>query len=106
MVCDTTGAQFEVTVHNTKARPSPLVQGGFETLIRVKVVWPLVEKLSIYLTKVEEIKYPITGEYVDDSKEILKELMSPEAVESLDDDEDEELGDIGDENCQDNDIIE
>ena len=82
------------------------MQGGFETLIRVKVVWPLVEKLSIYLTKVEEIKYPITGEYVDDSKEILKELMSPEAVESLDDDEDEELGDIGDENCQDNDIIE
>ena len=43
---------------------------------------------------------------MDDSKEILKELMSPEAVESLDDDEDEELGDTGDENCQDNDIIE
>ena len=43
---------------------------------------------------------------MDDSKEILKELMSPEGVESLDDDEDEELGDTGDENCQDNDIIE
>ena len=54
----------------------------------------------------EEIKHPITGEYVDDSKEILKELMSPEAVESFDDDKGEELGDTGDENCQDNDIIE
>ena len=32
--------------------------------------------------------------------------MSPEAVESLDDNEDEELGDTRNENCQDNDIIE
>ena len=43
---------------------------------------------------------------MDDSKEILKELMSPEAVESFDDDKGEELGDTGDENCQDNDTIE
>ena len=54
----------------------------------------------------EQIKYPVTGEYVDDSKEILKELLGPEAVESLDDDEDEELGDTEDENCEDNEIIE
>ena len=66
---------------------------------RVKVVWPLVEKFSIYITKVEEIKYPVTGEYVDDSKEILKELVGPDAVESLDDNEDEKLGDTEDENC-------
>ena len=32
--------------------------------------------------------------------------MSPEAVESFDDDKGEELGDTGDENCQDNDTIE
>ena len=43
---------------------------------------------------------------MDDSKEIVKELMSPETVESLDDNEDEELGDTRNENCQDNDIIE
>ena len=30
--------QFEATVHNMKARPSPLVQGGLEILTRVKVV--------------------------------------------------------------------
>ena len=82
------------------------MQGGFEIPVRDKVVWSLVEKLSICITKVEEIKYPITGEYVDDSKEILKELVCPEAVESLDDDEDEELGDTEDENCEDNEIIE
>ena len=99
-------AYFEAMVRNTKSRPSPLVQGGLEILIRIKVVWPLVEKLLIYITKVEQIKYPVTGEYVDDSEEIFKDLVVSKAVESLDDDEDVELGDIKDENCKDNEIIE
>ena len=42
---------------------------------------------------------------MNDSKEILKELVGPEAVESLDDDEGEKLGDTEDENCKDNEII-
>ena len=63
-------------------------------------------KLSIYTTKVEEIKYPVTGKYVDDSKEILKEFVGLEAVESLDDEEDEELGDTEDGNCEDNETTE
>ena len=54
----------------------------------------------------EEIKYPVTGKYVDDSKEILKEFVGPEAVESLDDEEDEELGDTEDGNCEDNETTE
>ena len=57
----------------------PLVQGGLKILIWVKVVWPWVEKLSICIIKVEEIKYLVTGE-------------------SLDDDEDEELGNTKGEN--------
>ena len=106
LVCGTRGETIRTTVHNTKVKPSPLVQDGLEIPVRVKVVWPLVEKFSIYITKVEEIKDPITGEYVDDSKEILKELAGPEAVESLDDhDVDEQLGDTEEENCQDNKII-
>ena len=48
----------------------------------------------------EVIKCPVIGEYVDDSKEILKELLGPEAVESLDDYEDEELDDTEDKNCK------
>ena len=48
----------------------------------------------------EVIKCPVIGEYVDDSKEILKELLGPEAVESFDDDEDEELDDTEDKNCK------
>ena len=51
----------------------------------------------------EEIKYPVTGKYVDDSKEILKEFVGPEA---LDDEEDEELGDTEDGNCEDNETTE
>ena len=81
-------AQFEATVNNTNTRPSPVIQGGLKIPVRVKVVWPLVEELSIYITKVEETKYLVTGECVDDSKEIPKDLVRPEAVESLDDDED------------------
>ena len=73
---------------------------------RVKVVCPLVEKLSIYITKVEQIKYPVTGEFVDDSKEIIKKLVGPKGVESLADDADEELDNTKDENCEDNEIIE
>ena len=82
------------------------MQGGLEIPIMVKFIWPLVEKLSIYITKVEEIKYPVIGEYLDDSKEILKEFVGLDAVESLDDDEDEELGDTQNENCNHNEIIE
>ena len=81
------------------------MQGGLEIPIMVKFIWPLVEKLSIYITKVEEIKYPVIGEYLDDSKEILKEFVGLDAVESLDDDEGEELGDTQNENCNDNKII-
>ena len=58
------------------------------------------------LNKVEEIKYPVTGEYMDNSTEILTELVSPETIEFLDDDEDKELCDTEDENCEDNEIIE
>ena len=53
----------------------------------------------------EKIKYPVTREDVDDSKEILKELVGPEVVDSLHDNEVEELDDTEDENCEDNEII-
>ena len=48
----------------------------------------------------------VNGEYVEDLKEILTELVGSEAAESLDDDKDEELGDTDDENCEYNEIIE
>lgn len=68
------GATFEATVHDTKAKPSPLIQGGLEIQIKVKVVWSQEEKLSILKAKVEDVNYPMTGEYNDDSKNILNEI--------------------------------
>ena len=68
----------------------------------------LVEKLLLYITKVKEMKYLVTGEYVDDLKEIIKEFLGPETVESLnhnDDDEEEELCETENERCEDNEII-
>ena len=83
------------------------MQGGHEIPIRVKVVWCPEENLSIYITKVEEITYLVTGEYVDDSKETLKRLVCSGTVESHDDDdENEELGNTEDENYEQNEIIE
>ena len=49
---------------------SPLVQGGLEIPIKVSVTWDEPKKLSILVAKVKEVKYPLTGEYVDDSKNI------------------------------------
>ena len=43
---------------------------------------------------------------MDDSKERLKELVGTEAVDSIDDAENEELADTEDEDFQDNEIIE
>ena len=54
----------------------------------------------------ERDKIPGCWRVVVDSKEIFKELLDPEAVESLYDDEDEELCGTEDENCEDNEVIE
>ena len=53
------------------------------------------------------MKYLVIGEYVDDLKEIIKDFLGPETVESLDhdDDEEEELCETEDERCEDNEII-
>ena len=101
------GAQFEATTHNTKARASLLMQCWLEIRIKVKMDLALVEKLLLYITKVKEMKYLVIGEYVDDLKEIIKDFLGPETVESLDhdDDEEEELCETEDERCEDNEII-
>ena len=43
---------------------------------------------------------------MDDSKQILKKFVGSGAVESHDDDENEELANTEDENCEHNEIIE
>ena len=64
---------------------SPLVQGGLEIPVKISVTWDEPEKLSILVAKVKEVKYPLTGEYVDDSKNILQELGIEEDEDDHDD---------------------
>ena len=64
---------------------SPLVQCGLGIPIKVSVTWNEPQKLSILVAVVKQVEYPLTGEYVDDSKNILQELGIEE------DDEDVEI---------------
>ena len=66
---------------------SPLVQDGLEISINVSVTWDEPEKFSVLAAKVKMVEYPLTTEYVDDSKNILQELGIEE-----DEDDDEDVG--------------
>ena len=88
------GAKFEAVVHQEKEKPSPLVQGGLEIIIKVKVTWQSQEKLTILAAKVSEIAYPVDAGYKDDSKEILKVLQ---VEEEYGDDKEEAEENFGDE---------
>ena len=50
------------------------MQGGLEIPIKVSVTWDEPEKLLILVAKMKEVEYPLTGEYVYDSKNISQEL--------------------------------
>ena len=49
---------------------SPLVQGGLKIPTKVSVTWDEPKKLPTLVAKVKEVEYPLTGEYVEDSKNI------------------------------------
>ena len=66
------GAKSEVEVHKKKTMASPLVQGGLKILIKVSVTCDEPGKLPILVAKVKEVEYPLTGDYVDDSKIFYK----------------------------------
>ena len=61
------GPKFEAEVYKEIPIASSLVQGDLEIPLKVSVMWDEV-------AKVKEVEYPLTGEYVDDSKNILQEL--------------------------------
>ena len=78
---------------------SPLLQGGLEIPIKVSVTWDCLEKLSILVAKVKDVQYPIIGEYIDSSKDILHDVGVENDEESDDDgsdgdDSDYEIDDI------------
>ena len=70
----------------------PLEQGGLE--IPIKVLF--VKKLSILVDQIKEMEYPITGNYVDESKNIIKKL----GLQEKEDDEEVASGDYDDDDIQ------
>ena len=85
-----TGAEFNGKVKNTEPKLSPLVQGLLEIAVEVSVTWDDQENLQILEQKVKEVEYPIDGEYVDDSKSILKEILKKDNEDSSESEEEEE----------------
>ena len=93
------GAKYDVEVYKKKPMASPLLQGGLEIPIKVSVTLDCLEKLSILVAKVKDVQYPITGEYIDSSKDILHDLGVENDEESDDggsdgDDSDYEIDNI------------
>ena len=68
------GALITGKVENAQSKAS-LVQGGLEIIMRLKVQWNDEKKLNIFKAKINEVAYPINEEYVDDSENILNELL-------------------------------
>ena len=78
------GAKYEVEVFKKEPIASPLLQGGLDIPIKVLVTLYSPENLSILMEKVKDVQYPIAGAYIDNSKEILKELVGDEMDENSD----------------------
>ena len=66
---------------------------------RIISVSLLQENISVLIAKVEEVSYPITGEYIEDSKAILNEIGVIDNEED-DDDHDEDGDDDDDLNTE------
>lgn len=69
------GARITATVISTKAKLSPLVQGGLEIPVFVKVEWENEINLERLKTKVASLAYSLEEDYVDESKDILGEIL-------------------------------
>ena len=74
----------------------PLIQGGLEITIKVKIIWYQEEKLLKFKSYDDEVKHSMTGEHNDDSKSTLSEIwVHKDEDDNADDDvaneDDEEL---------------
>ena len=61
----------DATVLDPTPQPSPLVQGGLEVLLELRVKWNDVQNLKKLEDKIRAVDF---REYKDESKNILKEI--------------------------------
>lgn len=81
------GCEFNASVKNPHHRRSPLIQGGLEIELEVKVLWNDLEKGRKLKDFLSSYNHPGENEeYKDDSKEILNEIRVEEEGISSDED--------------------
>lgn len=69
------GAQITAVVLPAKARNFPLIQGGPEIPVSIKVEWEDKINLERLKAKVSSLAYSLKDAYVDKSKEILDKIL-------------------------------
>ena len=86
------GARITATLVSTQAKDSPLVQGGLEILVIVKVEWENEINLQRLKKKVASLSYSLEEDYVDESKDILEEILKENNCDLHTSDDDDVVG--------------
>ena len=73
------GAKVSAVVDNTKSKPSPLLQGGSEILIKMTVYWNNKNYIQIFKEKVSKTNFQ---HYEDATQEIRESVKAIEAKET------------------------
>ena len=89
MVCNERGARITATLVSTQAKDSPLVQGGLEIPVIVKVEWENEINLQRLKKKVASLSYSLEEDYADESKDILEENLKENDCDLLTSDDDD-----------------
>ena len=83
------GAPITAALVSTQAKDSPLVQAGLEVPVIVKVEWENEINLQRLKKKVASLSYSLEGDYVDESKDILEEILKENDCDLLTSDDDD-----------------
>ena len=83
------GARITTTLVSTQAKDSPLVEAGLEILVIVKVEWENEINLQRLKKKVASLSYSLEEDYVDESKDILEEILKENDSDLLTSDDDD-----------------
>ena len=91
------GALFTARVIDAHYKPSPLLQGGLEIPLKVKLWWGDTLKLNTFKNMVEG---NLSSEYKDESKNILAEILPSDADTDTFESDKSETSSVGSEESQ------
>ena len=83
------GAPITATLVSTQAKDSPLVQGGLEITVIIKVEWENEINLQRVKEKVASLSYSLEEDCVDESQDILEEILKENDCDLLTSDDDD-----------------